>query len=270
MKGPSLSSLSLPREILQKIQVNLPFPLLVENLEAILAAGLQPEVYFSSYTLDRLSLPEVERISRALLPKNIPVTFHGPFMDLNPGAVDEKVRELTVFRFHQILDLVPYFLPRAIVFHPGYDRWRYDGNVDLWLENSLLTWRPLVEKAEALSVKMALENVFDDNPAPLKRLLEAVDSSFLGYCMDPGHGHLFSEVPLVDWIGVLGDRLVEIHLHDNHREADEHLPLGQGDIDFPAIFSRIRERGLHPIYTIEPHQEEHLAPSLQALEPYLS
>ena len=243
--------------------------MLVENLEAILEIGLQPEIYFNSHTLDHLSPREVEETSRAFGQKNIPVTFHGPFMDLNPGAVDEKVRELTLFRFHQVIELVGYFHPRAIVFHPGYDRWRYDDDVDPWLENSLLTWKPLVGRAEALSTRIALENVFDDNPVPLRRLLDAIDSPFLGYCMDAGHGHLFSKVPLVEWVEVLGSRLVEIHLHDNHRQADEHLPLGRGDIDFPAIFSRIQEKNLHPIYTIEPHEIEHLMPSLQALEKFL-
>jgi sugar phosphate isomerase/epimerase len=263
------SSPGINEGVLKKIQVNLPFPMLVENLAVILEMGLQPELYFNSHTLDHLSPQEVETTSRAISGKNIPVTFHGPFMDLNPGAVDEKARELTIFRFSQVLELVPYFHPRAIVFHPGYDRWRYDSDVDLWLKNSLLTWKPMVKRAETLSVRIALENVFDENPTPLKRLLDAVDSPLLGYCMDAGHGHLFSEVPLVEWIEVLGPRLMEIHLHDNHRQADEHLPLGRGNIDFPAIFSRIQGKKLHPIYTIEPHEIDQLVPSLQALERYV-
>ncbi len=243
--------------------------MLVENLDSVLRLGLQPEIYFSGKTLDGLSPGEVEKTSQALLRERIPITFHAPFMDLNPGAVDEKVREITRFRFAQVLDLVPHFRPRAIVLHPGYDRWRYDGDAGLWMKNSLFTWRPLVEKAERLSVKMALENVFDVDPEPLRRLLQAVDSPFLGYCMDAGHGRIFSEVPLVEWIEVLGSRLMEIHLHDNHGRADEHLPIGRGDIDFPALFSRLKEKKLEPIYTVEPHEIEYLLPNLEALARFL-
>lgn len=255
--------------ILKKIQVNLPFPMLLENLEGVVAMGLQPELFFDGQTLDHLSWPEVQRASRKLRQKEIPITFHAPFMDLNPGAVDEKVRQVTAHRFQQIMGLVPHFYPRVIVFHPGYDRWRYDNDVDLWLEKSLLTWAPLVEQAAAFSVKLALENVFEEDPVILSRLLSAIDSPFFGYCLDSGHGKLFSKVPIVDWIEVLGSRLLELHLHDNHGQADDHLPLGQGEIDFQSIFSALQRKKLQPIITIEPHQKEHLEPSLKALEKYL-
>jgi sugar phosphate isomerase/epimerase len=257
------------RALLEKVQVNIPFPMLLENLEGILQIGLQPEIYFSSKTLDRLSGKDVERVSQKLRQKNISVTFHAPFMDLSPGAVDDKIREVTAFRFSQVMDLVPYFHPRAIVFHPGYDRWRFDSDVALWLEGSLLTWKPLAERAEILSVRLALENVFEENPSILWRLLEAIPSPSLGYCLDTGHGHLFSKVPIVQWIEVLGPRLVEVHLHDNHSQADEHLPVGYGEINFADIFSSLRGKNLQPIYTIEPHLREHLEPSLRALEKYL-
>jgi sugar phosphate isomerase/epimerase len=243
--------------------------MLKEQLEAVLSSGLQPEVYFSGYVLDRLSSGDTEGISRALREREVPVTFHAPFMDLNPGAVDERIREITALRFGQVLDLVPLFRPRAIVLHPGYDRWRYDDDVDLWLENSLRTWEPLVKRAESLSVRMALENVFEEKPAILERLLDKIDSPYLGYCLDAGHGNLFSRVPLEEWVEVLGSRLMEIHLHDNRGEADDHLPLGQGSIDFPSLFALLGKKKIQPIYTIEPHEIAHLQPSLEALKKHL-
>ncbi len=190
-------------------------------------------------------------------------------MDLNPGAVDNQIRQVTLWRFHQVMDLVPLFSPRTIIFHPGYDRFRYDDDVDLWLEKSLLTWQPLVKMAERLSVRLAVENVFEENPSILHRLLQTINSPFLGYCFDTGHGHIFSQVDLGQWVEILAPYLLEIHLHDNHRQADEHLPLGQGLIDFASLFSLLRTHHLQPILTIEPHVKEHLLPNLQALKRFI-
>jgi sugar phosphate isomerase/epimerase len=126
-----------------------------------------------------------------------------------------------------------------------------------------------VERAEALDLRLALENVYEENPSILRRLLEAIDSSSLGYCLDTGHGHIFSQVPLPEWVEALGPWLIEVHLHDNHRQADEHLPLGFGEIDFPSVFANLQGKNLQPIYTLEPHLREHLEPSLKAIEKYL-
>ncbi len=270
MNETSLDPFHLPRDLFAQAQVNVPFSMLLENLEGIVQSGLQPEIYFNSRTLDSLRRKDLKRAAREIERARIPVTFHAPFMDLSPGGVDEKIREVTRLRFRQVLELVPYFQPGVIVFHPGYDQWRFDHDVDFWLKNSLRIWEPLVKRAEDLSVKMALENIFEENPSILARLLEAIPSPFLGYCLDAGHGHLFSKVPIVEWIQVLGSRLLEIHLHDNHGKADEHLPLGWGSIDFPAIFSALKEKNIRPIYTIEPHRLKYLQPSLEALAKYLA
>lgn len=269
MKGISQTLSPSICVLLPKVQINVPFPLLVKNLEKILDFGLQPEIYFSGATLDHLSWAEVRKTSRELCRKNLSVTFHAPFMDLNPGAVDEKIRELSRHRFEQVLALVPHFRPRAVVFHPGYDRWRYDDDVDLWLEKSLLTWKPLAERAETLSVKLAIENVFEDQPSSLQKLFSALGTPWVGYCLDAGHGNLFSKGGVTPWLDALGSYLMEIHLHDNNRLADEHLPLGEGNIDFAAIFAYLRKNHLTPILTLEPHLAEHLEPSLKALQKYI-
>ena len=270
MTGTLPPSSEQARGVLRKVQTNIPFSMLLENLESVLAMGLQPEVYFSGLTLDRLSVPDVEKASRKLLEKRTPVTFHGPFMDLSPGSEDEKIRQVTALRFNQVMELAPHFRPWAIVFHAGYDRWRYDDDEDLWLENSLVTWRPFVERAKALDLRLALENVYEENPSTLKRLLEAIGSPYLGCCLDAGHGYIFSRIPLHEWVEVLGPWLIEIHLHDNHGGADEHLPPGFGEIDFSGIFARLQKNNLRPIYTLEPHLQEHLEPSLKAVEKFLA
>jgi sugar phosphate isomerase/epimerase len=67
----------------------------------------------------------------------------------------------------------------------------------------------------------------------------------------------------------LGEFLREVHLHDNHREMDEHLPVGEGGFDFNQFFSLLSQLKLNPLYTIEPHEEAHLWRGLQAVKKFI-
>ena len=60
-------------------------------------------------------------------------------MDLSPGAVDSKVRAVTIERFSQIFNIAETLKPKVIVFHSGYEKWKYASKIDLWLEGSLIT-----------------------------------------------------------------------------------------------------------------------------------
>jgi sugar phosphate isomerase/epimerase len=67
----------------------------------------------------------------------------------------------------------------------------------------------------------------------------------------------------------LGGFLSEVHLHDNCKEMDEHLPLGEGAFDFGQFFTLLAQLNLKPLYTIEPHEEDHLRRGLEAVKKYI-
>lgn len=251
------------------VQVNVPYPMLLDRIDFVTAKGIHPEIYLSGRDLDRCLEEDLERIGRHLREKNLEVTLHGPFMDLSPGGVDPKIKEVTVDRLSRTIEVAQILRPKVVVFHPGYDKWRFDGDVRLWLESSLETWRPLVKKAEAAGLTLALENVFEETPESLCALLEKIDSRSLGFCFDTGHHNVFSSASFLTWAESLGPYLKEVHLHDNRGEKDEHLPLGEGTFDFKGFFAVLERLQLHPIYTIEPHEEPHLWRSLEAVRKYI-
>jgi sugar phosphate isomerase/epimerase len=189
---------------------------------------------------------------------------------LSPGGVDRRVKEVTFDRFLKTIELGYFFRPKMIVFHPGYEKLKFDGNVKLWLESSLETWRPLVKEAEEKGITLAIENVFDETPDPIKNLLEEIHSPHFRFCFDTGHHHVFSKTPLSIWIEALGEFLSEVHLHDNHKEMDEHLPMGEGGFDFNQFFTLLSQYHLNPLYTIEPHEEAHLWRGLEAVKKYIN
>jgi sugar phosphate isomerase/epimerase len=246
--------------------------MLLQRIDFAIKNRINPEIYFSAEDLDACREKDIQDLSDTLKKNQLEITVHGPFMDLSPGGVDRRVKEVTFDRLSKTIGLALFFKPKAIVFHPGYERLKFDGNVKLWLESSLQTWRPLVKEAEELGLTLAIENVFEESPDPLKALLEEIGSTHFRFCFDTGHYHAFTlaKTPLPEWFEALGKYMVEVHLHDNHREMDEHLPIGEGNFDFDQFFKLLSQYGLNPIYTLEPHEEDHLWRGLEAVKRYIN
>jgi sugar phosphate isomerase/epimerase len=252
------------------VHINVPYSMLLHRIDFAIENRIHPEIYFSSDDLDALQEKEVKDLAETLHRGELEITLHGPFMDLSPGGADRRIKEVTSQRFLKMIRLAQFFKPKTIVFHPGYERWKFDGDVGLWLESSLQTWRPLVKEAGKMGLILAVENVFEETPEPLGALLKEINSPHFRFCFDTGHHHVFSKAPLPIWIESLGGYLAEVHLHDNHKEMDEHLPMGEGGFDFDRFFNLLSEFRLNPIYTIEPHEEAHLWRGLEAVQKYIN
>ena len=242
--------------------VHIPFQRIPEYISLIAERRLNLEIYFNADCLDALTLADLSR-ARADLSYGPSLSFHAPFMDLCPAAIDSRIREATIARFTQIFDVAEVLRPKAIVFHSGYEKWKYSLSVSPWLENSVELWTPFIERAKRLGMTIAIENIFEDEPSSLRMLMEAAGSEHFGICFDTGHFNLFSTVPLETWLCELGKYIVELHLHDNDRSADQHLPIGEGVFDFEKLFEALR--GRECINTIENHAPDRVLLSLQRL-----
>ena len=243
--------------------VHVPFDKIQEHIDYIIKRSLDLEIYFSSINLDNVSHKKITALSK-MLSHSPSLSIHAPFIDLSPGAVDSKVRAATLERFTHVLDISGILKPKAIVFHSGYEKWKYALNIDLWLEKSLMTWQPLNTRASSMGVKIAIENIFEDEPQNLKMLMENMNSENLGICFDTGHFNLFSKVPLEDWMSALKPYILELHLHDNNKTSDQHLPVGDGTFDFKRFFDLLGDKNC--IYTLEAHSPEKVLKSMKALQ----
>lgn len=242
--------------------VHIPYNRIAQYLGFIRQHRLDLEVYISGDSLD-LATHEDIALLRETLDHAPSLSFHAPFMDLSPGAVDSRVRAATLERFHHVLDLAEILRPKTIVFHSGYEKWKYGLRPDIWLEKSVLTWEPLLRRAAGMGVTIAVENIFEDEPSNLRLLMEEMASPHFGICFDTGHCNLFSRVPLETWMEALRDYIVELHLHDNDKSSDQHLPMGEGTFDFPRFFELLGNRDC--VHTIEAHTPEHVMKSMAYL-----
>jgi sugar phosphate isomerase/epimerase len=252
-----------------RVQVHIPYITLLESLEEVAADGINPEVFISGDVLEEAFTDDLSLISDTLGEGGLRITMHGPYMGLNPGSADEKKREHTVEVYGMALEAASFLGPVNMVLHAGYDERRFNGDVDLWLYQSLKTWPDVVSEAERLGITIVAENIFEKDPATLKLLVREIDSPNFRLCIDSGHLNLFSEVGPEVWFGEIGEFVAEVHLHDNGGKVDEHLPIGEGTIDFDDFFSNLKKYADNPVYTIEPHGEDGVRRGLEAIKRFL-
>ena len=249
-----------------RVFVHVPYRELQVNLASILAHRINPELFFPAETLDSLIPEELHAHADTLTANGLATTIHAPFMDLNPGSLEPLLRDATRHRFRQVLDVAAILKPRVVVFHPGYDRWRYGGSQAAWLKHSIDSWRPVLARAEEIGFILAVENIFEEEPSTLKILLEALDSPSFRHCFDVGHWNLFHKVGMEEWFAELGHYIAEVHVHDNFGTKDDHAPIGEGNIDFDLYFRLMKEYAPDAVYTIEAHDRAAIFRAKERLE----
>ncbi|MDR3734871.1 MAG: sugar phosphate isomerase/epimerase [Acidobacteriaceae bacterium] len=117
------------------------------------------------------------------------------------------------------------------------------------LEHSLTAIEHLKAFAGPLGVKLHLENLQNDvaTPTNLLEILRVGHFNTVGVCLDIGHANLTDE-GVAAAIEILGPRICQLHLHDNHGSKDgtakdEHLwPLATpetGSVDWAEAMQKI-------------------------------
>jgi sugar phosphate isomerase/epimerase len=255
--------------LLSDLYIHLPVASLKKRLPAFIENHWQPELALQTSDLDLLNSRDISELSHQLSNAQLGSCIHAPFFDLNPGTGDPDIRRITERRFQQTIDFAAEVGASRIVFHPGFDPWRYARTPDAWLNNSLEFWPALIDRAAETDILLCLENIFDTQPTPLIGLLQTIDSPHLRHCFDIGHWFLFSKTPLCEWFTQLGPYLSHLHLHDNRGRADDHRPIGKGKIDFPAFVSQLRDLEVKATATLEAHTDKDAKRSLSSLHKLL-
>jgi len=112
-------------------------------------------------------------------------------------------------------------------------------------------------------MKLLLENLSNEvaTPANLVEIVRVGHFSNVGFCLDTGHANLAEAIPetslapaksgIEQAFEAFGDRLVEMHLHDNHGSRDEHLWPGDGDIDWKLMAAKVAALKAQPVGVLE-------------------
>jgi sugar phosphate isomerase/epimerase len=255
----------------QQAFVCCPFDLLVSKyFPSLLKERINPEIGLNGEILDQFKWPRFKKVAKVLKKEGLSCTIHAPYSDLSLGAIDKKVRRISVERIKKAFDLASLFEARSVVCHTGFDHRHYVSFEDRWLKNAIESMAILLEYASPLNIPLMLENVYELDTEIYKEIFRGIKSPLLGFCLDFGHQNVFSKISLDKWLKDLGDRLGQLHLHDNMGVHDDHLAIGEGILDFDSLFSWLYAHRKTPILTLEPHEEKAVIPALEGLAGLLS
>lgn len=108
----------------------------------------------------------------------------------------------------------------------------------------------LVPTVRRLGVRLAVENMPNEDFRLLRKLLAAYGPEVLGICYDCGHGNIDQRRGL-DHLETVKDRLVAMHLHDNDGTGDRHWVPFTGTVDFARLSGILARSGYRGCISME-------------------
>ena len=113
--------------------------------------------------------------------------------------------------------------------------------------------REVLSLARELKVVIALENVgnrFLLSPLEFARYVDEFADPYVQAYFDIGNSLVLWSYPQ-DWILTLGPRIRKLHLKDYDQKKKRFVLPGEGDVDWPAVCSALKDTGYRGFVTAE-------------------
>lgn len=121
----------------------------------------------------------------------------------------------------------------------------------------------VVEAATATGIDLAFEpepGMVVDSIATFERMAADLgDPPALRMTLDIGHCRCLEPWPEADCVRRVADRLAHVQIEDMRRGVHEHLPFGEGEIDFPPVMAALAEVGYDGLVSVELTRHGHTA-----------
>ncbi|MFC9493046.1 sugar phosphate isomerase/epimerase family protein [Streptomyces sp. NPDC056982] len=125
---------------------------------------------------------------------------------------------------------------------------------------------PVLDAASAAGVPLAIE------PEPGHLLATLADFHYLreefggpealGLTLDIGHCQCLEPMPPADCVREAAPWLKHVQIEDMRRGVHEHLPFGDGEIDFPPVLEALEATGYQGLTVVELPRHSHAGPRL--------
>lgn len=192
-------------------------------------------------------------------------TMHGAFLDVTIHSSDDRIREVSMLRVRQSMDIAKAAGIHGVVFHSGrLAGFRVDYYIRKWLADNEAFFRQL--SAQYPEQQIFMENMFDEKPDILAALAERLaDVENFGICLDYAHAAI-THFSIEQWVEVLAPYICHMHINDNNLEDDSHDAVGDGAIDWNKFNRLMRQNHIHAPVLVEVNGIEKQKRSLEYMQ----
>ncbi|MGD2151331.1 MAG: sugar phosphate isomerase/epimerase family protein [Desulfobacterales bacterium] len=237
--------------------MNFPVNPILKELEAISELGFDyleltmdpPRAHYSIIRQQKKGL------LKALERKKMKLVCHLPSF-VYTADLNHALREASLNEVLKSLEVAAELGCLKAVLHPSYILGLGIFVMDQARKYALESLEAIMEKADQLDLLLCLENLFPKTHS----LVEPEDFAEifvkfpnLKMTLDTGHAHIEDTEGkrAVKFIERFPDRIDHIHVSDNLREADNHLPVGAGTVNFSEIIKALKGIGYDDTITLE-------------------
>lgn len=202
--------------------------------------------------------------------------IHGPFWGFSIQSPDPDVQAIVTKRMMQGLDVCEALNASQMVIHSPVTTWDYNnfGNQQGALQRVIETvhscLKDVVKRAENQGVELVMENIEDIDPNDRLLIVSSFDSDAIQLSLDTGHAHyahVSNGAPPVDYfVSAAGNALRHVHLQDADGYADRHWALGEGTVNWFAVFRAIGRLESKPRLVFELRDPSGIPSSIAHLE----
>ncbi len=205
-----------------------------------------------------MALPHILRKKKHEIKKtrkkyNLFLLAHTPYWD-DLGSLHENIRKAWVNETKLMLDVGNELGLQKMNLHPNFSGYnaKNEKSKQMAIMNNIRSLQEIVDYANHYGIVIVIEN----NPVPpvkfneYKQILSAVRKAKI--TIDIAHAFVEGEMNMIlKYIRTFKNRLNHMHFHDNHGNDDEHLPLGEGLIDYKKIVKELKQINYKETITVE-------------------
>jgi sugar phosphate isomerase/epimerase len=179
---------------------------------------------------------------------------------VNTAEVFGSIRKGVVEHFKEFIDLARGIGARYLIIHCGvYFRqfrtrveeclvqtlkeltaYAERGGISLLIENMNRIPQTLAGKPWDLSFEQPEVSYLGVTMEELAEVYSKVNSPMLGFSLNVAHAHLLAG-DFLPFLKAFGNKLGNVQISDNNGITDEHLPVGEGTVDFISLVRQLKK-----------------------------